>query len=173
MQVACPHSLPPSRGSGYHRTVVTQDRSSTSLAGGSLLIVGLVDRDGLHAHAEARKVHSQSGRRAGRRFLGEELLVRLVHGLEVRGVDEEDRRLHHRGQGQPQILEDRLDVPQALSHLAAGLVELQRTGDDTSGRDWARTKKMGVNTLAYRMPQNRAFYIDDPDGNEVEVIGPA
>jgi hypothetical protein len=50
-----------------------------------------------------------------------------------------------------------------MSHLAAGLVDLQRTGDDTSGREWDRTKTMGVNTLAYRLPQNRAFYISDPD----------
>ena len=50
-----------------------------------------------------------------------------------------------------------------LSHLAAGLVDLQRTGDDTSGLDWARTRTMGVNTLAYRMPQHRTFYVADPD----------
>ncbi len=50
-----------------------------------------------------------------------------------------------------------------LSHLAAGLVELQRTGDDTSGREWARTRKMGVNTLAFRMPQHKAFYDADSD----------
>lgn len=50
-----------------------------------------------------------------------------------------------------------------LSHLAAGLVDLERTGDDTSGRDWDRTRKMGVNTLAYRMPQHRTFYLADPD----------
>ena len=50
-----------------------------------------------------------------------------------------------------------------LSHLAAGYFELQRTGDDTSGRDWPRTRKMGVNTLAYRMPQHDAFYVCDPD----------
>jgi alpha-galactosidase len=29
-----------------------------------------------------------------------------------------------------------------VGHLAAGLFELQRTGDDTSGRDWNRTRKM-------------------------------
>jgi hypothetical protein len=50
-----------------------------------------------------------------------------------------------------------------LSHLAAGLVDLQRTGDDTSGREWDRTRKMGVNTLAYRMAQHRQFYVADPD----------
>lgn len=51
----------------------------------------------------------------------------------------------------------------AVSHLCAGLVELNRTGDDTSGKEWARTLKMGVNTLAFRSPQNRAFYMADAD----------
>jgi len=50
-----------------------------------------------------------------------------------------------------------------LSHLSAGIFELQRTGDDTSGREWARTKKMGINTLALRMPQHRNFYDLDAD----------
>ena len=50
-----------------------------------------------------------------------------------------------------------------LSHLSAGLFELQRTGDDTSGRQWERTRKMGVNTLAFRMPQHGAFYLCDAD----------
>jgi alpha-galactosidase len=44
-----------------------------------------------------------------------------------------------------------------VGHLAAGLFELQRIGDDTSGRDWNRTRKMGVNTLAFRAPQHGAF----------------
>ncbi|MBQ6534419.1 MAG: hypothetical protein IJI37_04550, partial [Opitutales bacterium] len=50
-----------------------------------------------------------------------------------------------------------------FSHLSAGLFELQRTGDDTSGREWARTLKMGVNTLAFRAPQHNAFYSCDAD----------
>ena len=50
-----------------------------------------------------------------------------------------------------------------VSHLCAGLVEINRTGDDTSGRDWSRTRKMGVNTLAFRLAQNRAFYLVDAD----------
>lgn len=50
-----------------------------------------------------------------------------------------------------------------LSHLSAGIFELQRTGDDTSGKDWTRTVRMGVNTLAFRMPQHRAFYAVDAD----------
>ncbi len=50
-----------------------------------------------------------------------------------------------------------------ISHLSAGLVHLSRTGDDTSGREWERTKKMGVNTLAFRLPQNEVFYMCDAD----------
>lgn len=50
-----------------------------------------------------------------------------------------------------------------FSHLSAGIFEIQRTGDDTSGRQWERTRKMGVNTLAFRMPQHKAFYAADAD----------
>lgn len=50
-----------------------------------------------------------------------------------------------------------------FGHLGAGLFELQRTGDDTSGRDFDRTRRMGVNTLAFRMPQHRAFFDVDAD----------
>ncbi|WP_156157967.1 hypothetical protein [Gordoniibacillus kamchatkensis] len=50
-----------------------------------------------------------------------------------------------------------------VGHLAAGHVELQRTGDDTSGRVWERTRKYGVNTLAFRMPQHGAFFAVDAD----------
>ena len=50
-----------------------------------------------------------------------------------------------------------------VSHLCAGLVHLNRTGDDTSGREWDRTLTMGVNTLAFRLAQNDAFYMADAD----------
>ena len=50
-----------------------------------------------------------------------------------------------------------------IGHLAAGLVEAQRIGDDTSGREWSRTRKMGVNTLAFRLPQHNAFFAADAD----------
>ncbi len=50
-----------------------------------------------------------------------------------------------------------------ISHLSAGLVHIYRTGDDTSGKEWERTKKMGVNTLAFRLAQNEAFYMCDAD----------
>lgn len=50
-----------------------------------------------------------------------------------------------------------------VSHLCAGLVEINRTGDDTSGVEWQRTKEMGINTLAFRLAQNNAFYMVDAD----------
>lgn len=50
-----------------------------------------------------------------------------------------------------------------VGHLGAGLFELQRTGDDTSGQEWERTRKMGINTLAYRMAQHDTFFAVDAD----------
>lgn len=50
-----------------------------------------------------------------------------------------------------------------VSHLSAGHFELCRIGDDTSGTDWSRTRKMGVNSLAFRGAQNGAFYTADAD----------
>lgn len=50
-----------------------------------------------------------------------------------------------------------------ISHLSAGLVHIYRTGDDTSGVEWERTRVMGVNTLAFRLAQNEAFYMCDAD----------
>jgi len=50
-----------------------------------------------------------------------------------------------------------------LSHLSAGLFELNRIGDDTSGKEWERTRKMGVNTLGFRMVQHKTFYEADGD----------
>ena len=50
-----------------------------------------------------------------------------------------------------------------ISHLSGGYFEIQRTGDDTSGVEWERTKKYGINTLAFRMPQHNAFYAADAD----------
>ena len=51
----------------------------------------------------------------------------------------------------------------AVGHLTAGLSEIQRIGDDTSGREWARTRDYGVNALAFRIAQHGAFYAADPD----------
>jgi alpha-galactosidase len=50
-----------------------------------------------------------------------------------------------------------------VGHLAAGLVDAQRTGDDTSGREWERTRTMGVNTLAFRLAQHGRFFALDAD----------
>jgi len=50
-----------------------------------------------------------------------------------------------------------------VGHLGQGIFDLQRTGDDTSGRQWERTRRMGVNTLAFRLPQHGAFYTLDAD----------
>jgi alpha-galactosidase len=56
-----------------------------------------------------------------------------------------------------------LDGCNTVGHLGQGIFDLQRTGDDTSGRQWERTRRMGVNTLAFRLPQQGTFYIVDPD----------
>ena len=50
-----------------------------------------------------------------------------------------------------------------VSHLSAGHFEIDRVGDDTSGTDWSRTRKMGVNSLAFRGAQHGAFYVADAD----------
>lgn len=50
-----------------------------------------------------------------------------------------------------------------VSHLSAGRFEMCRIGDDTSGTEWPRTRKMGVNSLAFRAAQQGAFYVADPD----------
>lgn len=50
-----------------------------------------------------------------------------------------------------------------IGHLAQGYVDIQRTGNDTSGRFWEKTRCMGINTLAFRLPQHRAFFVLDPD----------
>ena len=56
-----------------------------------------------------------------------------------------------------------LDGCNTVGHLGQGIFDLQRTGDDTSGRQWERTRRMGVNTLAFRLPQHGTFYTVDPD----------
>jgi alpha-galactosidase len=50
-----------------------------------------------------------------------------------------------------------------ISHLSAGIFELNRIGDDTSGKEWSRTRKMGVNTMGFRMVQHKTFYEADGD----------
>lgn len=50
-----------------------------------------------------------------------------------------------------------------IGHLGAGLMHINRTGDDTSGLNWERTRNIGVNTLAFRLPQHGKFYEVDAD----------
>ncbi|KIR03239.1 Alpha-galactosidase-like protein [Lachnospiraceae bacterium TWA4] len=50
-----------------------------------------------------------------------------------------------------------------IGHLGAGLMHINRTGDDTSGLEWERTRRMGINTLAFRLPQHKKFYDVDAD----------
>ena len=50
-----------------------------------------------------------------------------------------------------------------VGHLCAGYVHVQRIGDNTSGRDWNITRKMGVNSLAFRALQHGAFFAVDAD----------
>jgi alpha-galactosidase len=50
-----------------------------------------------------------------------------------------------------------------MGHLSAGVFEASRIGDDTSGREWDRTWKMGVNCLAFRAPQHGTFFATDAD----------
>ncbi len=57
-----------------------------------------------------------------------------------------------------------------IGHLGAGLMHLNRTADDTSGRLWERTRRMGINTLAFRLPQHGTFFHIDADC--VGVMGP-
>lgn len=50
-----------------------------------------------------------------------------------------------------------------VGHIAAGIFESQRIADDTSGREWERTRRFGVNGLAQRIAQHRTFFHVDPD----------
>jgi alpha-galactosidase len=50
-----------------------------------------------------------------------------------------------------------------VGHLSAGIFDGSRTGDDVSGRNWERTRRMGVNTLGFRLPQNGIFFATDAD----------
>ncbi len=48
-------------------------------------------------------------------------------------------------------------------HLSAGIHPIHRIGQDTSGYAWYKTRRYGVNTLAYRLPQNDTFFKADAD----------
>ncbi len=48
-------------------------------------------------------------------------------------------------------------------HLCAGYVEINRVGNDTSGKMWNYNRKNGLNALAFRLCQDNAFYKVDAD----------
>ena len=50
-----------------------------------------------------------------------------------------------------------------LNHLCSGYAHINRVGDDTSGQDWERTRKMGINALAFRLCQDGSFFKTDAD----------
>jgi alpha-galactosidase len=50
-----------------------------------------------------------------------------------------------------------------MGHISAGIFESQRIADDTSGHDWERTRRYGVNGLTHRIGQHRTFFHIDPD----------
>jgi alpha-galactosidase len=49
------------------------------------------------------------------------------------------------------------------NHLAAGIHDIVRSGCDTSGHHWEITRDYGINTLAFRVCQNKAFFMTDAD----------
>ena len=49
------------------------------------------------------------------------------------------------------------------NHLAAGIHDIVRSGCDTSGHHWEITRDYGINTLAFRLCQNKAFFMTDAD----------
>jgi len=50
-----------------------------------------------------------------------------------------------------------------VGHLCAGHVHIQRIGDNTSGCEWQRTRKMGINSLAFRAMQHGGLFATDAD----------
>jgi alpha-galactosidase len=56
-----------------------------------------------------------------------------------------------------------IDGCNTVGQLGQGYFDLQRTGDDTSGRQWERTRRMGVNTASFRLPQQGIFFTLDAD----------
>jgi len=83
--------------------------------------------------------------------------------------------LHDRSRTNAEVVKDLYDLLReaagdalligcnTIGHLAAGTHEIQRTGDDTSGTNWDQTRRMGVNTLAFRMAQHDTFFAVDAD----------
>jgi alpha-galactosidase len=50
-----------------------------------------------------------------------------------------------------------------VGHLSAGLFELHRAGDDSSGSVWDRSRRVNINALAYRLCQHGSFHSLDAD----------
>lgn len=50
-----------------------------------------------------------------------------------------------------------------VAHLGTGYFHIHRSGDDTSGRAWVRTRDLGVNTLGFRAHQQGKFFFVDGD----------
>lgn len=50
-----------------------------------------------------------------------------------------------------------------IGHIGVGTMHLNRVGDDVSGLNWERTRRMGVNSLAFRLAQNNVFFAADAD----------
>lgn len=50
-----------------------------------------------------------------------------------------------------------------VGHLGCGYFHIHRSGDDTSGVNWERTCFYGLNTLAFRLHQHKAFFDIDAD----------
>lgn len=50
-----------------------------------------------------------------------------------------------------------------IGHLSSGYFHTNRIGDDISGKEFDRTRLMGVNSLAYRLCQHKAFFDADSD----------
>jgi alpha-galactosidase len=67
-------------------------------------------------------------------------------------------RLIHKAAGQALLM-----GCNTVGHLCAGHVHVQRIGDNTSGKEWTITRKMGVNSLAFRALQHGAFFAVDAD----------
>jgi alpha-galactosidase len=98
-------------------------------------------------------------------------------GLEMRGqVTRPGWHFHDRSRTNAEIVHDLYQAIRAaageqttilgcntVGHIAAGIFESQRIGDDTSGHDWERTRRYGVNTLSHRIAQHRTFSHIDPD----------
>jgi alpha-galactosidase len=52
---------------------------------------------------------------------------------------------------------------QTIGHLGVGTLDIQRVGGDVDGRGWERTRRMGINSLAFRLHQHGIFYQVDAD----------